>query len=57
MPRKGHIEEPIVDALPQAEGGKKMGEICREMGISPQSFFGRKRPYAGLGLDELRELR
>jgi putative transposase len=57
MPRKGHSEEKIVYALRQAEAGKKVGEICREMGVSPQAFYGWKRKYAGLGLNELRELR
>ena len=57
MPRKGHTEEQIMYALRQAEGGKKVGEICREMGISQQAFYSWKRRYAGLGLSELRELR
>lgn len=57
MPRKGHSEEQIVYALRQAEGGRKVGEICREMGVSPQAFYSWKRRYAGLGLNELRELR
>ena len=57
MPRKGHTEEQIVYALRQAEGGKKVGDICRELGVSAQAFYSWKRRYAGLGLSELRELR
>jgi putative transposase len=57
MPRKGHTEEQIIYALRQAEGGKKVGEICREMGVSQQAFYSWKRRYAGLGVSELRELR
>ena len=57
MPRKGHSEEKIVYALRQVEGGKKVSEVCREMGVSPQAFYSWKRRYAGLGLNELRELR
>ena len=57
MPRKGHSEETIVYALPQVEGGKKVGEVCREMGVSPQAFYSWKGRYAGLGLNELREQR
>jgi hypothetical protein len=37
MPRKGHTEEQIIYALRQAEAGKKVGDICREMGF-------RRRP-------------
>ncbi len=57
MPRKGHSEEKIVRALRQVEAGKKVGEVCREMGVSPQAFYSWKRRYAGVGLNELRELR
>jgi putative transposase len=57
MPRKGHSEEKILYALRQVEAGKKVSEVCREMGVSPQAFYSWKRRYAGLGLSELRELR
>jgi hypothetical protein len=35
MPRKGHTEEQILQALRQAEGGDKATEICRKLGVSP----------------------
>jgi putative transposase len=57
MPRKGHSEEQIVYALRQAEGGKKVGDICREMGVSQQAFYTWKKRYSGVGVSELRELR
>ncbi len=57
MPRKGHSEEQIIRALRAAEGGKKVADICRELGVSQQAFYSWKRRYAGLGLSELRELR
>lgn len=57
MPRKGHSEEQIVYALRQAEAGKKVGDICREMGVSQQAFDSWKKRYAGVGVSELRELR
>jgi putative transposase len=57
MPRKGHSEEQIVYALRQAEAGKKVGDICREMGVSQQAFYSWKKRYAGVGVSELRELR
>jgi putative transposase len=44
-------------ALRQVEGGKKVSEVCREMGVSQQAVYSWKRRYAGLGLNELRELR
>jgi hypothetical protein len=53
MPRKGHSEEKIVYALRQVEAGKKVTEVCPEMGVSPQAFYSWKRRYAGVGLNEL----
>jgi putative transposase len=57
MPRKGHSEEQIVYALRQVEAGKKVADICREVGVSQQAFYSWKRRYGGVGLSELRELR
>ena len=34
-----------------------MVEVCRQVGITEQTFYTWKRKYAGLGLSELRELR
>lgn len=39
------------------ESGTTVAEVCREVGISEQTFYVWKRKYAGLGLSELRELR
>jgi len=57
MPGKRHSEEQSLYALRLIEGGKKVSEVCREMGVSQQAVYSRKRRYAGLGLHELRELR
>jgi len=57
MPRKGHSEEKILFAVRQVEAGKKVGDVCREMGVSQQTFYVWKRRYAGVGISELRELR
>ena len=55
MPGKRHSEEQILYALRQVEAGKKVSEVCREMGVSQQAVYSWKRRYAGLGLHELRE--
>ena len=57
MPRKGASQERIVYALKQAEAGVKTSEICREAGISEQTFYNWKRKYGGMGVSELRRLR
>jgi putative transposase len=56
--RRGHTDEQILAALRQAEGGgTTVVEVCRQIGITEQTFYTWKRKYAGLGLSELRELR
>lgn len=55
--RGGHTEEQIIAALRQAEGGMTVVDVCRQVGITEQTFYTWKRRYAGLGLSELRELR
>ena len=43
--------------LREAEAGGAVVDLCRKHGISQQSFYLCKKKYAGLGLNELRELR
>ena len=57
MPRKAHTEEQIVAVLRQGEAGEKVADICRKVGISEGTYYAWKKQYAGLGINELRELR
>jgi putative transposase len=57
MGKRGHSEEEILRVLREAESGDTVVEICRKHGISQQSFYLWKKKYAGVGLQELRELR
>ena len=57
MARKGRSNEEIVHALQRVESGEKVTEVCRRLGISEQTFYRWKKQFAGLGVQELRELR
>jgi len=57
MGKRGHSEEEILRVLREAESGDTVVEICRKHGISQQTLYLWKKKYAGLGLQELRELR
>ena len=57
MAKRGHSEEEILRVLREAESGDTVVEVCRKHGISQQTFYLWKKKYAGLGLQELRELR
>ncbi|MFB9899566.1 transposase, partial [Cerasicoccus arenae] len=50
-------EEQIIYALRQVEGGRKIADVCREVGVSEQSFHRWKCQYAGMGVSELRRLK
>ncbi len=57
MPRKGFTKEQIAFALRQAESGTPVGEVCRKLGVSEQSFYRWKKQFAGMGISEIRRLK
>jgi putative transposase len=57
MRKARFTEEQITYALKQVEPGKPVGEVCRQLGVSEQSFYRWKRKYQGIGIAELRILR
>ena len=57
MPRKRSSEEQIIYALRQVEAGVKVGDVCRQLGVSEQTYYRWKSLYAGLGVSELRRLK
>ncbi len=61
MPRKRFTAEQIIHQLREAEvllaQGKTVGEICRYLGVSEQSYYRWRREYGGLKLDQARRLK
>ena len=57
MPRKGRTNEEIIHALHQVEGGEKVTEVCRRLGVSEQTFYRWKKQYAKLEIDQVRQLK
>jgi putative transposase len=57
MPKRSHTDEQIIAALQQHESGEKTADICRKLAVSQATFYQWKKQYAGLGVQELRELR
>ena len=55
--RKRFSTEQIAAVLQQAEQGIPIGELCRQVGISEQSFYRWKKVYGGLQPSEARELK
>lgn len=57
MPRKRHTEEQIIRILKQAEAGAKTSDLCREHGISAQTFYKWKAKFSGMEVSDARKLR
>ena len=57
MKRTRFSTEQIAAVLQQAEQGVPVGDLCRQVGISEQSFYRWKKVYGGLQPSEARELK
>ena len=57
MKRKRFSVEQIVAVLKQAEVGVPVVELCRQVGITEQTFYRWKKQYVGLEIDQVRQLK
>lgn len=58
MKKSKFSEEQIVRILQEASSGQKsQAQICKDHGVSVNTFYIWKRKYAGLQTDDLRQLR
>lgn len=57
MKKTKFSDEKIAYILRQAEAGTPAIEVCREHGISEQTFYRWKKRFAGMGVGEVRRLR
>ncbi len=57
MKQKRFNVEQIVAVLEQAEAGVPLAELIRRVGISEQTFYRWKKQYAGLEVDQVRQLK
>jgi putative transposase len=55
--KKRFSVEQITGILKQAELGSPIAELCRQHGISEQSYYRWKKVYGGMEPSEARELR
>ncbi len=53
--------EQIIHMLHEAEiklaGGKKIGEVCRELGRSEQSYYRWRKEYGGMRVSQAKKLK
>jgi putative transposase len=61
MGRRHFKPEQIIHMLREAEiklaGGKKIGEVCRELGISEQSYYRWRKEYGGMQVSQAKKLK
>lgn len=57
MKRKRFSVEQITAVLQQAAQGVPIGDLCRKVGISEQSFYRWEKEYGNLQPSEARELK
>jgi putative transposase len=55
--KKRFSVEQITAVLHQAETGIPVPELCRQVGVSEQTFYRWKKVYGGLAPSEARELK
>ncbi len=57
MKKTRFSENQIISILKQQETGLKVGDLCREQGISEATFYNWKAKYGGMELSQLRRLK
>ena len=61
MGRRKFTAEQIIGNLREADvkvsQGMNVGQICREMGISEQTYYRWRREYGGMKVEQARRLR
>lgn len=55
--KKRYSDEQIIKAIKRHEAGAKVGDLCRELGISTGTFYNWRSKYAGLEVNEAKRLR
>ena len=61
MARKRYTPEQIIRHLRQAEvlssQGRNVSEICREIGITENTYYRWRKEYGGMGVDQAKPRR
>lgn len=57
MKKSRYTEAQIVGALKQVEGGRTVKEVCRELGVSENTYYKWKSKYGGMEASDIRKMR
>ena len=60
MPRKRFSVEQIINHLREADvllaQGRTVGEVCRQIGVSEQSYYRWRKEYGGMRVEQAKRL-
>ena len=57
MRQSKFTESQILAALKQAESGLPVNDVCRQIGVSPATFYKWRAKYGGLDASDLSRMR
>ena len=57
MKKSRFSEEQIIETLKQAENGRSIGELVRELGITETTFYRWRRKFGGMEISDARRLK
>jgi transposase-like protein len=61
MPKKRHSAEQIIHKLREAEvalaQGQTVGAVCKQIGVTPQTYYRWRKEYGGLQVDQAKRLK
>jgi putative transposase len=57
MKKTKFTESQIIKAIKEAENGRPVAEVSRELGINPQTLYNWKRKFSGMDGEHLRRLK
>jgi putative transposase len=55
--KKKYSDQQVAYALREAESGRPVTEICRQLGISDATFYNWRKKFGGMGVSEIRRLK
>ena len=57
MKKSRFTETQIIKILKEQESGKRVGDICRDHGISQPTFYNWKSKYGGMDANQLKKMK